>query len=83
MKTYLFMPLSPFFVLFPFYYTANSIIFKSKRCYVCRKAEGACLAATSIRQVGWKIAFYLLDKLAYDLEPMAPAAGHYRKAENA
>ncbi|WP_113808186.1 hypothetical protein [Bacillus taeanensis] len=39
-----------------------------------RKAKGACLSATSTRQDGWKIAFYLPDGLTCDLEPMAPGA---------
>ncbi|WP_156422695.1 hypothetical protein [Bacillus sp. FJAT-29937] len=39
-----------------------------------RKAESARLSATSIRRAGWKVVLYLLDGLAYDLEPMALGA---------
>ena len=39
-----------------------------------RKAEGACPGATSIRRAGEKVVLYLLDGLAYDLEPLAPGA---------
>jgi hypothetical protein len=37
---------------------------------VIRKAESARLSAT-----GMKVAFYLLDGLTYELEPMALGAG--------
>ncbi|RBW68124.1 hypothetical protein DS031_18060 [Bacillus taeanensis] len=56
-----------------------SIIFKTDNTMysssTIRNAEGARLSTTSTRQDSWKIAFYLLDGLTCDLEPIAPAAG--------
>lgn len=45
-----------------------------------RKAEGACLSATSISQSLTKGVFSFCEALTYDLEPMATEAGQ-RKAE--
>jgi len=40
------------------------------------KAQGARLSVTSISRALTEGVFYLPKRLAYDLEPMAPEAGH-------
>jgi hypothetical protein len=51
------------------------------RIFQEQKAEAPCPGATGIRRAGEKVAFYLLDGLAYDPEPLG-AGARFNKGEN-